>query len=107
MSNSIGFTPKGDNILVQRPIVEEDRVGLIYLVQSYQKPPQEGVVLAVGPGRYSRDGIRIPLDVKVGDTVIFGEHSGVDIELYGKPLLVMRENEVTAIVSKEEKENKQ
>jgi chaperonin GroES len=72
--------------------------GGIVLPETAKDNPQKGTVLAVGPGDRDEDGKRIPMDVQVGDTVLFAKYSGTEIKYNGKKLLIMRESDVLAIL---------
>ena len=77
---------------------EEVTAGGIVLPETAKEKPQKGTVLATGPGDRNEDGDRIPLDVQVGDTVLFAKYSGTEIKYNGKKLLIMRESDVLAIL---------
>lgn len=85
--------PLSDNVVVRRVPLRE-KVGLLYIPESAQEPPMQGVVVAAGPGVRGCDGRRIPMDLQPGDSVIFGRFAGADVEMDGEPLVVMREIEV-------------
>ncbi len=93
--------PLGDKIVV-KPIEEEEKTPSgIFLPETAKEKPQQGEVIAVGPGRWNNDkGERIPLDVKVGDRVIFAKYSGTEVKLDGEKYLIMSESDVLAIVEK-------
>ena len=93
--------PLGDKIVV-KPIEEEEKTQSgIFLPETAKEKPQQGEVIAVGPGRWNNDkGERIPLDVKVGDRVIFAKYSGTEVKLDGEKYLIMSESDVLAIVEK-------
>jgi chaperonin GroES len=75
---------------------EEKTKSGIYLPDTAKEKPQEGEVLAVGPGKMSDDGKRIPLDVKVGDTVLYAKYGGTEIKLDGEDLIILRESDILA-----------
>ena len=77
---------------------EEVTAGGIVLPETAKEKPQKGTVLAVGPGDRDEDGKRIPMDVQVGDTVLFAKYAGTEIKYNGKKLLIMRESDVLAIL---------
>ncbi len=91
--------PLGDKIVV-KPIEEEEKTPSgIFLPETAKEKPQQGEVIAVGPGRWNEDkGERVPLDVKVGDRVIFAKYSGTEVKLDGEKYLIMSESDVLAIV---------
>jgi len=90
--------PLNDRILVRRLEEGEQRVGGIIIPDTAKEKPQQGKVIAVGAGKIKDDGKRIPLDVKAGDTILFGKYSGQEIKLDGEEYLIMREDEVLAIL---------
>jgi chaperonin GroES len=91
-------TPLHDRVLVVR-IEEEDKTsGGIIIPDSAKEKPQEGKVIAVGAGKLDEDGKRLPLDVKKGDRVLFGKYSGNEIMIDGVEHLIMREEDILAIV---------
>jgi chaperonin GroES len=90
--------PLHDRIIVQRIEEGEQKVGGIIIPDSAKEKPQQGKVFAVGNGKVKDDGKRIPLDVKAGDTILFGKYSGQDIKLDGEEYLIMREDEVLAVI---------
>ena len=90
--------PLHDRIIVQRIEEGEQKIGGIIIPDSAKEKPQQGKVKAVGAGKVKDDGKRIPLDVKEGDTILFGKYSGQEIKINGEEHLIMREDEVLAIV---------
>ncbi|MEO8484590.1 MAG: co-chaperone GroES [Acidobacteriota bacterium] len=92
--------PLHDRIIVQRVEEEEQRVGGIIIPDSAKEKPQQGKVIAVGKGRIEKDGKVTPLDVKAGDTVLFGKYAGQEIKLDGEDLLIVREEEVLGVIEK-------
>ncbi len=90
--------PLHDRIIVKRIEEGEQRVGGIIIPDTAKEKPQQGKVVAVGKGRSQKDGTPIPVDVKEGDTILFGKYSGQDIKLEGEELLIMREEEVLAVI---------
>jgi chaperonin GroES len=90
--------PLHDRILVQRIEEGEQKVGGIIIPDSAKEKPQQGKVVAVGSGKVKDDGSRIPLDVKSGDLILFGKYSGQEIKLDGEEFLIMREDEVLAVI---------
>jgi chaperonin GroES len=93
--------PLHDRILVQRLEEGEQQIGGIIIPETAKEKPQQGKVIAVGNGKTKDDGKRIPLDVKAGDTILFGKYSGQDIKLDGEEYLIMREDEVLAVLEGE------
>ncbi len=97
----MALRPLHDRILVERIEEEaEQKVGGIIIPDSAKEKPQQGRVIAVGAGKADKDGKRIPLDVKDGDTILFGKYSGQEIKVDGNEYLIMREDEVLAVVTK-------
>ena len=94
------FTPLHDRILVRRVEEGESIRGGIIIPDSAKEKPQEGEVISVGKGKSNDEGKVFPLDVKAGDTILFGKYSGTEIKLDGEDLLIMREEEVLGILSK-------
>ena len=90
--------PLHDRILVSRIEEGEQKVGGIIIPDSAKEKPQQGKVVAVGAGKVKDDGGRIPLDVKSGDLILFGKYSGQEIKLDGDEYLIMREDEVLAVI---------
>jgi len=97
---AIKIQPLADRVLV-RPIEREEVTkGGIVLPDTAKEKPQEGEVLAVGPGRLSEDGERIPMDVKVGDIVIYAKYGGTEIKGDEDKLMILRESDILAKKSK-------
>ena len=90
--------PLHDRIIVKRMEEQEVKKGGIIIPDSAKEKPQEGKVIAVGNGKVADDGKKIPLDVKAGDKILFGKYSGTDIKIDGQEVLILREDEVLAIV---------
>jgi len=90
--------PLHDRIIVQRLEEGEQKVGGIIIPDTAKEKPQQGKVVAVGSGKAKDDGKRIALDVKSGDTILFGKYSGQEIKLDGEEYLIMREDEVLGVV---------
>ena len=90
--------PLHDRIIVRRIEEGEQKIGGIIIPDSAKEKPQQGKVIAVGAGKIKDDGKRIPLDVKEVDTILFGKYSGQEIKISGEEHLIMREDEVLAIV---------
>ncbi|MCB9455688.1 MAG: co-chaperone GroES [Anaerolineaceae bacterium] len=97
---SINLRPLGDRVIIEA-VEQEDTFagGQLVLPETAKEKPQQGHVLAVGEGRRDEDGERIPMDLKVGDRVLFAKYAGTEIKLDGKKLLIMKESDVLAIVS--------
>jgi chaperonin GroES len=95
--------PLYDRIVVKRIEEQEQKVGGLFIPDSAKEKPQEGEVVAVGKGKRLEDGKIIPLDVQVGDRILFGKYSGSDIKLEQEELLIMREDEVLGILDAQPK----
>jgi len=92
------FRPLHDRVLVERIEAEEKTVGGIIIPDTAKEKPQEGKVVAVGTGTRGDDGKVTPLDVKAGDTILFGKWSGTEVKVDGKDLLIMKESDILGIV---------
>lgn len=92
----MALRPLHDRILIRRIDAEEKTAGGIIIPDTAKEKPQEGEVVAVGPGARDESGKRIPLDVKAGDRILFGKWSGTEIVLDGEDLLIMKESDVVA-----------
>jgi chaperonin GroES len=92
--------PLHDRIIVQRTEDQEQKVGGIIIPDTAKEKPQQGKVIAVGKGKVKDDGTLIPLDVKAGDAILFGKYSGQEIKIEGEEYLIMREDEVLAVLEK-------
>ena len=92
--------PLHDRIIVQRLEEGEQKVGGIIIPDTAKEKPQQGKVIAAGQGKVKEDGGRQPLDVKDGDTILFGKYSGQEIKIDGVEYLILREDEVLAIIDK-------
>ncbi len=96
---SLNLRPLGDRVVVEPSEQEETFAGgALVLPETAKEKPQQGSVLAVGAGRYDEDGERIPMDVKVGDKVLFAKYAGTEIKLDGKKLLIMKESDILGVV---------
>ena len=94
----MAFRPLHDRVLVKRLEGEEKTKGGIIIPDTAKEKPMEGKVLAVGTGRILENGTKVPLDVEVGDRILFGKYSGTEIKIDGEEVLVVREDEVLAIM---------
>ena len=92
------FRPLHDRILVRRIEAEEKTAGGIIIPDTAKEKPQEGEVIAVGPGACDENGKVVPLDLKAGDRVLFGKWSGTEIKLNSEDLLVMKESDVMGVI---------
>ncbi|MDX0565901.1 co-chaperone GroES [Sinorhizobium medicae] len=94
----MAFRPLHDRILVRRVESEEKTKGGIVIPDTAKEKPQEGEVIAVGPGARNEQGQVQPLDVKAGDRILFGKWSGTEIKIHGEDLLIMKESDVMGII---------
>ena len=92
------FRPLHDRVVVRRIEAEEKSSGGIIIPDTAKEKPQEGEVIAIGPGARSEDGKLHPLDVKVGDRVLFGKWSGTEVKLDGQELLIMKESDIMGVL---------
>ena len=92
------FRPLQDRVLIRRIEQEEKSTGGIIIPDTAKEKPQEGEVVAAGPGARAEDGKVHPLDVKVGDRVLFGKWSGTEIKLDGEELMIMKESDLLGII---------
>ena len=101
------FRPLHDRVLVKRVKEEEKSKGGIIIPDTAKEKPQEGEVVAVGPGGRDEDGERIEMDVEVGDRILFGKWSGTEVTLDGEELLIMKESDIMGVIeSKKAKKDK-
>ena len=94
------FRPLHDRVVVKRIDAEEKTAGGIIIPDTAKEKPQEGKILAVGPGTRNDAGERVPLDVAVDDIVLYAKYAGTEIKLEGEKVLVLRESDILAIVEK-------
>jgi chaperonin GroES len=92
--------PLHDRLVVERLDEGEQTIGSIIVPDSAKEKPQRGKVYAVGQGKVKEDGTRQPPDVKAGDTILFGKYSGQEIKIEGQDYLIMREDDVLAILDR-------
>jgi chaperonin GroES len=95
----MAFRPLGDRVLVKRVEEEEKTKGGIIIPDTAKEKPQEGEVIAVGPGARDDAGKVQPLDVKAGDRILFGKWSGTEVKLDGKDLLIMKESDILGVLA--------
>jgi chaperonin GroES len=98
--------PLHDRIVVRRLEEGEQRSGGIIIPDSAKEKPQRGEVIAAGNGKVKSDGTRVPLDVKTGDQILFGKYTNQEVKLDGRDYLIMREDEVLAVVERAETKKK-
>jgi chaperonin GroES len=94
------FRPLHDRVVVRRLDSDEKTKGGIIIPDTAKEKPQEGEVIAVGPGGRDEAGKLIPIDLKAGDTVLFGKWSGTEVKIDGKDLLIMKESDVMGVITK-------
>ena len=92
------FRPLHDRVVVRRIDAEEKTKGGIIIPDTAKEKPQEGEVIAVGPGARDESGKIVPLDVKAGDRVLFGKWSGTEVRIDGEDLLIMKESDIMGVV---------
>lgn len=94
----ISFKPLGSRVLIEPVEQEEMTASGIILPETAKEKPQQGKVLAAGPGDRNDEGERIAMDVKVGDIILFAKYSGTEVKMDGKKLLILRESDLLAII---------
>jgi chaperonin GroES len=94
------FRPLHDRVVVRRIDAEEKTAGGIIIPDTAKEKPSQGEVIAVGPGARDDAGKLIPIDLKAGDTVLFGKWSGTEVKIDGKELLIMKESDIFGVVEK-------
>jgi chaperonin GroES len=92
------FRPLHDRVVVRRVESEEKSAGGIIIPDTAKEKPQEGEIIAVGPGGRDEAGKLVPLDVKAGDRILFGKWSGTEVKLNGEDLLIMKESDIMGII---------
>jgi chaperonin GroES len=91
-------TPLADRVVV-RPVEEAEQMrGGLYIPDTAKEKPQQGEVVAVGPGKFE-DGKRVPLDVKAGDKILYGKYSGTEVTIEGEAVLILRESDILAVIN--------
>ena len=94
---AVKVTPLADRVVV-KPLEESEQMrGGLYIPDTAKEKPQQGEIVAVGPGRYEKDK-RVPMDLKVGDKVLYGKYSGTEVTLEGDQYLILKESDVLAVV---------
>jgi chaperonin GroES len=94
------FRPLHDRVVVKRVVAEEKTAGGIIIPDTAQEKPSQGEVVAVGPGGRDESGKLIPIDLKVGDCVLFGKWSGTEVKIDGDELLIMKESDIMGVIKK-------
>jgi chaperonin GroES len=98
MEECMRFRPLHDRVVVKRIDAEEKTVGGIIIPDTAKEKPQQGEVIAVGPGGRDEAGKLIPIDLKVGDDVLFGKWSGTEVKLEGVEYLIMKESDIMGVL---------
>ncbi len=97
-ASKVEVRPLADRVVV-KPLDEAEQMrGGLYIPDTAKEKPSQGEVIAVGPGKLADDGSRMPMDVKVGDRVLYGKYSGTDVTLDGEEYLILRESDILAII---------
>lgn len=99
MSAADRIQPLADRVVVKALEEGEQMRGGLYIPDTAKEKPQEGEVVAVGPGKLSDDGERVPMEVSPGNRVLYGKYSGTEVTVDGDPYLILRESDILAIVS--------
>lgn len=94
----IGVRPLHDRILVRRTAEEEKTAGGLFIPDTAKEKPQKGEIIAAGKGRITEDGKILPLEVKVGDKVLFSKYAGTELKLHGEEFLMMREEDILGVI---------
>jgi chaperonin GroES len=98
--NPMKFRPLHDRVVVKRVEAETKSAGGIIIPDTAAEKPQQGEIIAVGPGARDETGKLVPLDVKKGDKILFGKWSGTEVKLDGKELLIMKESDIMGILER-------
>ena len=94
----VKVAPLADRVVV-KPLEEAEQMrGGLYIPDTAKEKPQQGEIVAVGPGRFDDKGNRLPVEVKVGDKVLYGKYSGTEVTVEGEQLLILRESDVLAVI---------
>jgi len=100
------FRPLHDRVVVERVSAEEKTAGGIIIPDTVQEKPQQGKIIAVGPGGRDENGKLIPIDVKVGERVLFGKWSGTEVKIDGHDYLIMKESDIMGVLTDAETSRK-
>ena len=95
---TINLKPLGDRVVIKPSPKEEVTKSGLVIPDTAKEKPQEGTILAIGPGRTDEDGKRLPMDVKVGDKVLYAKYAGTEIKIEGEEHLIIKETDILAIV---------
>lgn len=95
----MSFRPLHDRVLARRLDADEKTAGGIIIPDSAKEKPQEGEVVAVGPGALSEKGETVPMNVKKGDRILFGKYSGTEVKIGGEELVILKESDIFGVIS--------
>ena len=98
MASKLKLKPLGGRVIVEPIEQEEMTAGGIILPETAKEKPQEGKILATGPGDRKEDGERVPMEVQIGDKVLYAKYSGTEVKMDGKKLLILRESDILAVI---------
>ena len=98
MAGKLKLKPLGGRVIIEPIEQEEMTAGGIILPETAKEKPQEGKILAAGPGDRDEDGERIPMEVQIGDKVLYAKYSGTEVKMDGKKVLILRESDILAVV---------
>ena len=97
--NAVALKPLADRVVVKALEETETMRGGLYIPDTAKEKPQQGEIIAAGPGKFDeKGGTRIPMDVKVGDKILYGKYSGTEVTIDGQQLLILRESDVLAVI---------
>ena len=94
----MNIKPLADRVVVKPAEQEEVKQGSIIIPDTAKEKPQEGVIVAAGPGKISESGAKVAMEVKVGDKVLYGKYSGTEVTVNGEDYLIMRESDILAVI---------
>ena len=97
-ASAVNIKPLADRVVVKPLEDDQEMKGGLYIPDTAKEKPQQGEVVAVGPGRVSDDGKRIDMELKKGDTVLYGKYSGTEVTVSGEEYLILRETDVLAVI---------
>ncbi|WP_419165784.1 co-chaperone GroES [Candidatus Palauibacter sp.] len=97
-NTKLSISPMADRIVIEPLEEAEEMRGGLYIPDTAKEKPQQGTVVAVGPGRLNDDGVRIPMEVKTGDRVLYGKYTGTEVKLDGGDYLIVKETDVLAVL---------
>jgi chaperonin GroES len=95
---ALKMKPLADRVVVRPLEAEEKTAGGLYIPDTAKEKPQQGEIMAVGPGKVGDDGKKIPMEVKVGDKILYGKYSGTEVRVDNEDYLIMRESDIFAII---------